>query len=119
MRDRMREDLARAIKARDRVAVAALRTTLAAIDNAEAVDAQAGAPRAAGNSHIAGASAGVGSSDVPRRALSDADIDTIVREQLAERRDAAAEYDRLGRSHEADALRREAAVLKGYVTGAE
>lgn len=116
MRDRLREDLAAAIKGRDQIAIAALRTALAAIDNAEAVDARP--DRAAtGSSHIAGASAGVGSSDVPRRALSDADIDAIVRQQATERWDAAAAYDRLGRAQEADVLRREAAILSAYLTG--
>lgn len=39
VRDRLRRALPAALKARDRLAVAALRSTLAAIDNAEAVDA--------------------------------------------------------------------------------
>ena len=39
MRASLRDDLKAALKARDRVATAALRSTLAAIDNAEAVPA--------------------------------------------------------------------------------
>ena len=96
--------------------MAALRTALAAIDNAEAVDARPD-HAGTGSTHVAGASAGVGSSDVPRRALSDADIDAIVRQQVTERWDAAAAYDRLGRGPEADVLRREAAILNAYLTG--
>jgi uncharacterized protein YqeY len=114
MRDRLREDLAAAMKARDRVAVTVLRTTLAAIDNAEAVDVSPTEPPRADSPHVAGASAGVGSSDVARRMLSDADIRAIIRKEAAERCQAAAEYEKLGRVDIADALRREAAVLDTY-----
>ena len=117
MRDRLREDLTAAIKARDRVAVTALRTALAAIDNAEAVDADPGGPRAASSQHVAGASAGVGSSDVPRRVLSQAEVGAIVRTQADERWQAAADYEKLGRTDAADVLRREADVLSAYVRG--
>lgn len=119
MRERMREDLAAAIKAQDRIAIAALRTGLAAIDNAEAVDAPGASSPVTGSSHVAGASAGAGSSDVPRRVLSDADISAIVRAQVAERREAAAAYDKLGRPSEGDVLRGEAAVLDRYLTGGQ
>ena len=44
----MRRDLTAAMKARDKPAIAALRSTLAAIDNAEAVDAAQVPPAAAG-----------------------------------------------------------------------
>jgi uncharacterized protein len=45
VRDRLRRALPAAIKARDTVAVAALRSALAAIDNTEAVDPDAAGPR--------------------------------------------------------------------------
>jgi uncharacterized protein len=115
MRSRLREHLTAALKARDAVAVAALRSALAAIDNAEAVDAGAAAPRPPSSPHVAGASAGVGSSDVERRALSEADIREIVREQIEERTNAAEQYDRHGRPEQAERLRREAAVLSDYL----
>jgi uncharacterized protein YqeY len=118
MRDRLREDLAGAMKARDRVAITVLRTTLAAIDNAEAVDVSSSEPRGTGSHHVAGSSAGVGSSDVTRRVLSDAEIGTIIREEFDERWQAAAEYEKLGRVDAADALRREAAVLDRYLPDA-
>jgi uncharacterized protein YqeY len=115
MRDRLREDLSAAMKARDRVAITVLRTTLAAIDNAEAVDPSAGETPVTGSHHIAGASAGVGSTDVTRRVLSDADIDAVIREQADERWQVAAEYEKLGQVQAADTLRREAAVLDKYL----
>jgi uncharacterized protein YqeY len=50
----MRRGLTAAMKARDKPATAALRSTLAAIDNAEAVDAAAGGMHPAGEGAIAG-----------------------------------------------------------------
>jgi uncharacterized protein len=111
VRSCLRQGLTTALKARDQVAVAALRSAMAAIDNAEAVDPSTDARPEASSEHIAGATAGVGSSDVRRRMLSDADVIAIVREQVGERVDAAEEYDRLGRHDQAGTLRHEAAVL--------
>jgi uncharacterized protein len=116
MLDRMRRDLTAALKAQDAVAMAALRSAIAAIENAEAVDASAAAPRDTSSEHIAGATAGVGSSDVQRRILSDAEVDAIVGAQIEERSEAAAQYEKLGRGQEAQKLRREAAVLAAYVS---
>jgi hypothetical protein len=114
MRDLLRAELRQAMKARDTVAVAAVRTTLAAIENAEAVDAATPETMTAtGSEHVAGASAGVGSSDVPRRQLHEHEVAAIVQEQIDERHQAAAEYARLGRAAEAERLAREAAVIAG------
>jgi uncharacterized protein len=114
MRSRLRADLTAALKARDRVAVAALRSALAAIENAEAVPAPAAAGPAGGSAHVAGAVAGVGAGDRPRRVLTDAEIGRILRHQLEELEHAAAAYERMGRGEDAAALRSEAAVLRGY-----
>ncbi len=109
MRDQLRNDLPRALKARDRTAVSALRSAIAAIDNAEAVEARDHATqRAANSSHVAGASLGAGSSDVPRRTLSDAEIHAIVIQQVEERRQAAREYVELGRADAGQQLDAEA-----------
>ena len=108
------------MNARDGVAITVLRTTLAAIDNAEAVDASPREPRGTGSHHVAGTSVGVGSSDVTRRVLSDADIGAIIREEFDERRQAATEYEKLGRVDVADALRRKRPYWTGiYQTGPE
>jgi uncharacterized protein len=115
MRSRLRHDLRIALKARDRVAVAALRSAIAAIENAEAVESVSSPSRETSSEHIAGATVGVGSSDVARQELSDADVAAIIREQIEERFRAADEYEQLGRRDAADRLRREAAVLQVYV----
>ena len=103
------------MKARDAVAVAVLRSALAAIDNAEAVD-DAGAPTTlSGDGPIAKSVSGLGAGEVPRRLLTPEEEATIVASEMAERRAAAAEYDRLGRPDEALRLRAEAAVIAAYV----
>jgi uncharacterized protein YqeY len=111
----MRRDLTAALKARDEIAVAALRSAIAAIDNAEAVDDDRAAPLDGGSEHIAGATAGAGSSDVPRRALSDAEMTAIVRSQVEERLEAADQYENLGRQEQGTRLRHEAAILADYL----
>ncbi len=116
MRARMRRDLSAALKARDDVAVAALRSAIAAIDNAEAVDVSAAGPQTTSSEHVAGAAAGAGSTDVPRLALDAAAVKAIIRTQIEERRQAADQYEQLGRGGQAERLRREAALLVGYLS---
>jgi uncharacterized protein YqeY len=143
MRTTMRRDLTAALKARDRVAVSALRSALAAIDNAEAVpvpdprtsdgervpepasggepragSAAAGEPRAGsavGGEHVAGAAVGVGAGEAARRELTPDDLHAIVAAEVAERVDAATGYARSGREDAADRLRAEADVLRRYL----
>ena len=107
------------MKSRDSVAVAALRSALAAIDNAEAVDPEVGASLASatGDAPVAKSAAGLGAGDVPRRELSEADEAAIVATEIAERRTAADEYARLGRADDAARLRTEADVLAAVLAG--
>jgi uncharacterized protein len=124
IRTRMRRDLTVAMKARDKRAVATLRSTLAAIDNAEAVENEA-VDAAAGGGHqrggaIAGAALGVGAAEVERRALTAAETQAIVRRELAERETAANAYERAGQAPHAERLRAEAELLNAYLdAGAE
>lgn len=115
LRARLRTDLVAAMKARDTDAVAALRTTIAAIDNAEAVEAGA-STRGTGGEHIAGAVAGVGSTEAERRALSPDDVRAIVQEQIADRTAEADRYVSLGQTDAAGRLRREAEALRTYLS---
>ena len=114
IRTRMRRDLTAAMKARDKRAVATLRSTLAAIDNAEAVDAAAGGGHP-GEGVIAGAALGVGAAEVERRALTAAETQAIVRRELAERETAAHAYERAGQAPHAERLRAEAELLNAYL----
>ena len=88
--------------------MAALRTTLGAIDNAEAVDVDELTAR---GGSIARSRTGVGAGESPRRQLSEASVADVVRTEVADRESAAVEYDRLGRSDEARRLRREAEII--------
>jgi uncharacterized protein len=118
----MRRDLTAAMKARDKRAVATLRSTLAAIDNAEAVDAAAGGGQPAGEGAgaeavIVGAALGVGAAEVERRVLTAAEMEAIVRREVAERESAADAYQRAGQAPHAERLRAEAELLSAYLDG--
>jgi uncharacterized protein YqeY len=108
----LRNALIAAMKERDRVAVTVLRSTLAAIDNAEAVDATVPAGE---SSAIESSPVGIGVAEVERRALSDEDIAQIVRSEVADREAAALDYDRSGRPERAEALRAEAQSLSSHL----
>lgn len=84
----LRMALKAAMTERDRTAMAALRSAIAAVDNATAVDATAVQPTAAGP--IAKAVAGVGASEVPRRRLTDLEFRAIVQGEAIERSEASA-----------------------------
>lgn len=112
---RLRRALPPALKSRDRAAVAALRSALAAIDNAQAVPAPP-APGVGGS--IAGAVTGLGAGEAPRRELSETDIAAIVRAEVADRRVAAADYERAGRLDAAARLTAEADTLASHLADA-
>jgi uncharacterized protein YqeY len=108
LRQRLREALPTAMKSRDRAAVSALRATLAAIDNAEAVVVDDGArPSLA----IEQTPIGAGAAEAERRVLSEEDVERIVRAEMAERETAAEEYERAGHPDRAAQLRAEARAL--------
>lgn len=103
------------MKARDAVAVAALRSALAALDNAEAVDpARAPAPNS-GRADLVGTVAGLRAAEVERRSLTDAESEEIVRAEIAERQAAARGYEHAGQREHAGRLRAQAEVLSSYL----
>lgn len=117
LRARMRADLTTAMKARDKDAVAALRTALAAIDNAEAVPVPAPAGPAASSEYVAGTSVGLGSAEAARRELTLDDLHTVLRAQIDEGLAEADTYAAHGRPDDADRLRRQAELLRPYLAG--
>jgi len=110
LRDRLRAALPAALKARDRATAATLRSTLAAIDNAEAVDAGD-----AGAGAIETSAVGIGVAEVARRELTEADVAAIVRAEIAERERAAEVYAGAGRTEQATELRAAATMLAGFL----
>lgn len=102
MRERLRADLLAARKRQDHVEVAAIRSLLSALANAEAVPVPVSSYRVV-----------EGRADVPRRVLTAAEVEAVVRAEVEERRHAADEY--AGRGVETAGLRAEAAVLERYL----
>ena len=114
-RQRLHLALRQALKARDTIATSALRSALAAIDNAGAVPPAPAPAAGAGGPHVAGAVAGLGAAEAERRSLTAAEVEEIVRTEVAERQAAARDYDRVGHAEQADRLRREADVLMSVI----
>ena len=100
------------MKARDTVATAALRSTLGAIDNAEAVAVEGPADYGDGGM----GEIGLGVAEVPRRMLTDDDVAAILRSEIAERAAEAVEYDGCGQPERAAQLRAEADVIAALLT---
>ena len=115
MRASLRDDLKAALKAHDRVAITALRSALAAIDNAEAVPADHPLDSVTGNEHVAGSASGLGAAEAERRHLTEADLRSIVENEVRERSVAARKYEQFGRNDLAEGLRAEAQVLSRYL----
>ncbi len=103
LRVRMASDLKLALKARDAAEISALRSLLAALDNAGAV------ATTARNVPVYGRSG-----DVPRRVLSAGEVEGLVAGEIAEREASIADYERGGHHEAADRLRAEAKVLARY-----
>lgn len=102
----MRAALTVAMKSRDRQAITVLRSTLGAVDNAEAVDV--GEQRAGA---VESSAVGLGVAEVARRELTEGDVEQIVRAEIAERHTVADEYDGHGRTEHAEDLRAQAKAL--------
>ena len=102
--DRLRTDLRDAMRARDRDAVTALRTALAAIANAEAP------PADGSHGDVHGQLV-----EHPRLVLTGDDVARILTEQVADRHDTLARIGPAGPAGAIAALQAEIAVLERYV----
>ena len=110
LRDTLRRDLTRAMKAREPDAVSALRTAIAAIDNAEAVPAP-DETLATTSGHIAGARAGIGAAEAARRNLSPSEQQAILRDQVSAYNAEADRYAALGHPIEVVSGREEGRLI--------
>jgi uncharacterized protein YqeY len=109
LRERLTAELSVAMKARDQPTVAAMRSALAAIANAEAADL----PATSGTSQaIERSPKGARATEVSRKVLTEAEIQGLVRNEIDERTAAVADYRRAGRADRADRLALEAAALR-------
>lgn len=108
----LRARLRAALGAKDKSALTVLRETLAAIDNAEAPPVRDAPSSASSDSGpFAGSAGNVGAGEIERLSLSPEAVISIVEREIRERREAVAEYLRLGRRDEADTLSSQADVL--------
>jgi uncharacterized protein YqeY len=98
LRSRLSADLLVAIKAHDRAATDTLRCLLAVLDNAGAQ----------------GFKAFAGSTEVPRKSLTENELQTLIHAEVASRRAAVIEYERGGRHQDAARLRAELVLLNRY-----
>ena len=108
LRRQLSGDLLLAMKAKDAVAISALRSALSALDNASAVPASTVPAPVFGRS-----------GDVPRRILSDSDCQSIISAVVSDKSTSAEEYARLGLDDVAARLRAELAIVERYVKSGE
>lgn len=113
-RTALREALKEALRAKQPDVVSALRETLSALDQAEAVPLSA-APVSEAEGAIAGGVSGLGRGDVPRRVLSADEAAGIVQGELRDRREAAEVYAAAGKHEIAESLRRGADALHALI----
>jgi uncharacterized protein len=104
IRARLKAGLTKAMKTRQSAVVSILRTVLAAIDNAEAVELPPNFVPGMGQSN-----------DVPRKVLTETQMRDIVHNEIRALQSATAEYEQLGKPEEADTLRNQAAALSEYL----
>ena len=104
VRTRLKDGLKTAMKTRQSAIVSILRTVLAAIDNAEAVELPPKFVPIMGQSN-----------DVPRKVLTETQMRDLVANEIRALQSASAEYEQLGKTEEADTLRNQVAALSEYL----
>lgn len=109
----LQAELTTAMRRRDAAVVAVLRTTLAALANAEAAPLPEPDPESSSTDsvHVAGATCGLGATEVQRRTLTNDDRRSIVASEAAELAGRVEHLTRLRRRDEADGARRGLQVL--------
>ena len=110
LRTQLRRQLSVAVRENKRPAVSALRSALAALDNAEAIPPGED-PQPEVSQYVAGGVGGVGAAEVQRRVLDVESQRAIVRAEIESSRTAATTYEQLGQSTRAADLRLGADVL--------
>ena len=102
IRDEMQAGLRAAMRSRERLTVSVLRSTLAAVANAEAVDP------ATVDRHAV---------EVARTALTEDDVRAVVAAERDDLRAAVSEMQSLSQAEKAADLAQQAAILDGYLAG--
>jgi 2'-5' RNA ligase len=113
LRDRLRAGLRDAMRSRDRDAVAAIRSALAAVDNAEAVPLDPTDHRHRAGA-VEGSAVGLGAAEVDRRHLTEADVVGIVEREVEERVQAVDAIEDTAPDR-AESIRAEVAALRAFL----
>lgn len=103
--DRLRSDMVAAMKAGDRVRVSTLRSLIGAIENAGAIEVEAGPYEM---------KTGLGH-DVPRREVTDDEIRRIISDEREDLIAAQAELSGKGQTERMEELATRAAIVAGYL----
>lgn len=103
------------MRRRDTAVLAVLRSASAALANAQARPHDASTPDPDGTVHVAGATAGVRSTEVSRLELDEHEQRSILAEEAAELASHVDRLTRLCRLDEADGARRGLTVLRGLL----
>jgi hypothetical protein len=115
---RLQEELAAAMRRRDTAVVSVLRSASAALANAQARpydDTPSSASR--DTAHIAGATAGLRSTEVPRVVLDEPDQRAILADEASQLAGHVDRLTRVCRLDEADGARRGLKVLRDLIDG--
>jgi type VI protein secretion system component VasF len=100
------------MRARDRHTAGAIRTLIAALENAEAVRVEATATPVTDSPYVAGAAVGLGASEVPRRVLAPHEERALVAREVADLRQAAQTLATAGRQERSAELLRFAETVE-------
>lgn len=111
----LQAELAAAMRRRDTAVVAVLRSASAALANAQSRPPDTSTPVPDGTAHVAGASAGLRSTEVPRLVLDEDERRAILSDEAAELAGHVDRLTRLCRLDEADGARRGLTVLRGLL----
>jgi hypothetical protein len=104
LRVALRHRLTAAMRVRDRQTTGALRSVLAALENAEALPVNVHETTVATSEHVAGGAVGLGAGEAPRRLLSADDERALVEREVAELRSASSTLAAAGQLERASEL---------------
>ncbi|MGD8373955.1 MAG: hypothetical protein PVI21_03805 [Candidatus Woesebacteria bacterium] len=112
--DQIKKDAITARKQHDMLTASTLQSLLARITNSEAVAAQKASDTKSG--HIANASAGVGSTEAPRKELSVDDIKNIINDEINELKQATEHFSKDNTSPYLNELNKKILIATKYLT---
>ncbi len=114
LRQRLQRALVPAMRERDRAAISAIRSALAAVANAEAVPVEPrDDPATAGQ--VAKSAVGLGAAEVDRRELSEDDVRCILSAEVTAHLEAADHLRSVGQGGRADELQARVAALRPFL----